>query len=90
MSRKALERCPRCGASKCYQKHQPRVIDLSRREPADEFNPVDGFICPGCHLAFRVSKLETDGPYIVDWQVEFEFAPKFCPNCGKELAGDVE
>ena len=79
--------CPRCGASKCHQRFQPRTIDLSKREYADEFNPVDAVLCPRCETAFRVSRLESDGLYIYDWMTEYECTPNFCPLCGFDLQG---
>ena len=77
------QRCPRCGAVASAQRHKPRTVDYSKLNPAGIFNPVDAVLCPHCGEAFRVSKLETEGEWIVDWQTEFEFVPRFCPNCGE-------
>lgn len=84
------ERCPRCGAVASAQRHKPRTVDYSRLNPAGIFNPVDAVLCPHCGEAFRVSKFETEGEWIVDWETEFEFAPKHCPNCGKPFEADEE
>ena len=79
------QRCPRCGAVASAQRYKQRVTDFDKTDPANTFNPVDAVLCPNCGEAFRVSKLETESGWIVDWQTEFEFAPRFCPNCGGEL-----
>ena len=80
------ERCPRCGATKANQRWGIRPVDMSRdRDFASEMNPVDGFICPRCKEAFRVSRLESEGGWIIDWLTEFECDPNFCPNCGHRL-----
>ena len=56
------ERCPRCGATKMHQRWVQRVVDWSRdRDRASAMNPVDGFVCPRCEEAFRVSRLESEG-----------------------------
>lgn len=82
--------CPLCGASPCNQRYKRRLhVHPATVDYAAEMNPVDGFLCPQCGKAFRVGMLKSDGYYIVDWQTEWEFAPRFCPNCGKDLKGST-
>jgi len=83
------ERCPRCGATKTHQRWTLRVVDFSRdRDFAKDMNPVDGFICPRCNEAFRVSRLESENGLIIDWQTEFECTPNYCPNCGCKVVSE--
>ena len=82
--------CPRCGAPECHQKFKPRTVDYGKREFADGFNPVDAVICHHCGQAFRVSRLEYENGWIVNWQTEYEFTPRFCPSCGNDLKEDAE
>lgn len=81
------EPCFYCGAAACHQKWKLRIKKFDGMDLADELNPVDGFICPSCETAFRVSRLESDGLYIYDWMTEYEFTPNFCPRCGFDLQG---
>lgn len=83
------EPCFYCGATLCHQKWKRRIKKFGEIDLGSEMNPVDGFICPECETAFRVSRLETDGVYIHDWQTEYEFPPRFCPNCGTSLEGKL-
>lgn len=80
--------CPKCGATPCHQKYRERAIHLDMTKCTD-MNPVDGFICPYCREAFRVSRLESEAGFIIDWQTEYEFPPRFCPNCGASLKGKL-
>lgn len=80
--------CPRCGAIPSHQRYRERVVRLDETRAVD-MNPVDGFICPYCQDAFRVSRLESEAGYIIDWQTEYEFPPHFCPNCGASLKGKL-
>ena len=84
------ENCPRCGATPSNQKY--KVAKIRNAGAADhwmQMNPVDGFVCPYCDEAFRVRRLEYEDGYIIDWQVEFEFSPNFCPKCGANLDGKL-
>ena len=79
------EPCFYCGASASHQKWKRRLKKFGSMDLADKMNPVDGFICPDCETAFRVSRLESDGLYIHDWLTEYECVPNFCPKCGCDL-----
>ena len=77
--------CFYCGAPASQQKWKRRTKLYGDMDLAEEMNPVDGFICPECKTAFRVSRLECDGLYIHDWQTEYECTPNYCPKCGTRL-----
>lgn len=78
--------CPRCGAIPSSQRYKERLGYFGQtHDRSEEMNPVDGVICPHCGMGFRVSRLETDGWFIVDWQTEYEYAPRYCPRCGKAV-----
>lgn len=59
--------------------------------PISDLNPVDGFQCDHCWFAGVVSVFaiddETEEP---DTDIQCEFVPKHCPNCGKELFANAE
>lgn len=76
--------CPRCGASPCHQRWKPKDerADLSVMEHAGNFSLVDAIQCPKCGMAFSISRLETDGEFIVDWSTQYEYVPNYCPQCG--------
>ena len=81
--------CPTCGATPCHQKWKRSTKTYhADMDLASNMNPVDGFICPRCYEAFRVSRLESEDGFIIDWKNEFECNPNYCPNCGYDLKGD--
>ena len=79
--------CPRCGAIPSHQKYRPRVVSLDMTKGVD-MNPVDGFSCPYCNEAYRVFRLESEAGFIIDWQTEYEYVPRYCPNCGARFEVD--
>lgn len=82
--------CPRCGAVPSHQKRKPRktLVDIGRLWPIFDTNPVDGVVCLSCGTGFRVAQLEHDDTYFDDLEEEFEFVPRFCPNCGAKVVDD--
>ena len=77
--------CPRCGANPTYQRWKPRSkpVDISVYEHIDSFNPSDAIMCQNCGMGFQVSRLEMDENFVVDWSVQYDFVPNYCPQCGK-------
>lgn len=50
-----------------------------------ETDPVDGLVCPACDFGFKVSQLEHDDSYFENLDVEGDFTPAFCPQCGHRI-----
>lgn len=85
------ESCPVCGAVRSSQKFKKRrnqLVDLNKLSVIDFVHPVDGVVCPECGLGFRVSKLEVSNGTYIDLTTEYEFSPKYCPNCRAEIIDD--
>lgn len=89
--------CPACGAIPSAWKKVPRSLVLfgdldsgGRRKksvPADracDYDPVDLIHCESCGFMGTVVQHPEDAEGFIDWD-DWEFRPKFCPNCGKEL-----
>lgn len=80
-----------------YQLYKgPQIIgSLVSTDPPEEFtcknvsdfNSVDRFRCSECDETFKVMHFEgTDAGWLMSGDAdEFEFTPKFCPNCGAKV-----
>lgn len=59
--------------------------------PISDLNPVDGFQCEHCWFAGVVNVFAVDDETAEpDTDIQCEFVPKHCPNCGKELFAHAE
>ncbi|NTU88444.1 MAG: hypothetical protein HGA54_00840 [Actinobacteria bacterium] len=84
-----IKHCPTCGASKCHwNKPTRKITDIARwksfgDDPAGA-NPVDGYRCKHCGIAIvDYGRYEQDEDY-GDVSI-FEYAPKYCMQCGHLL-----
>lgn len=59
-------------------------VQMSAMQSVDDLHPADGVVCKQCGTAFRVTKLDTDGDYLIS-DDEFECVPNYCPVCGRRL-----
>lgn len=86
MKAERSRRCPTCGAVPSVQRRKiVGIRDIAVMDYVSNLNPVDGVECPSCHYCFRVSGLDVDELGMLESDVEFECAPKFCPRCGTEV-----
>lgn len=75
--------CPTCGATPSSQRKKiVGVRDISVGDYVSNLNPVDGVECPSCGYCFRVSGLDVDDGGMLESDMEYECAPRFCPRCG--------
>lgn len=51
-----------------------------------DLNPVDGFWCNACDWSGVVRVFDTDVDTLEpDTDAEGDYAPRFCPNCGRKI-----
>lgn len=61
--------------------------DLVDDAALSHMSPVDVFTCPHCGFTGQVVEFHSSGNGYWDLDIPYDFAPRFCPACGKSLEG---
>lgn len=61
--------------------------ELVPADCADNYDPRDIFRCPRCSFMGHVSEHPETSDGYIDWD-DWEYSPKYCPNCGVRMVRD--